>query len=115
MTIAQIIEDIAPELASVDTDRRDRIIALAENQVSAKVFGDLYETAVAYLAAHMLTVAGRQGNAGAIGSISEGQLSIGYQAGQNVSGLMATSYGQEFARLRRQRVVGPRTRMVDCG
>lgn len=115
MTIAQTIEDIAPELASIDPDRRDRIIALAENQVSAKVFGDLYEAAVAYLAAHMLTMAGRSGKAGAVTSISEGQLSIGYQAGQNVSGLMATSYGQEFVRLRSQRVIAPRTRMVDCG
>lgn len=112
MIIAQIIEDIAPELASIDPDRRDRVIALAENQVGKKVFGDLYDLAVAYLAAHMLSIADRQGRSGQVTGLREGDLQIQFGSVSGSGGLNSTSYGEEFLRIRSFVVVAARTRMV---
>lgn len=110
---ALILPIIANEFAAVDaTD----IIALAELQVAPGFCGDKRPLLVAYLAAHMLTMAGREGGApGAATSIKEGQLQIGYGSGGAASsspGLGSTSYGQEYDRLSRACAFSVRTRVT---
>jgi len=107
---------IAPEFSTVDPVRRSKVLALAALRVSQKVFGDRYNMAVSYLAAHMLTVADRDGGgsvSGAIKSRKEGDLSITYAGGDGStnSGFGSTSYGQEYLRLIRENTFGP---MVSC-
>lgn len=105
MSTDAVLLAIAPELASVDVARRTTILDLAKTRISDKVFGTDYSLAVAYVAAHMLTMSARAGAGGAISSESEGALSRSYTIG-NGDGYNATSYGREYLLLRKQRVVG---------
>lgn len=103
---------IAPEMCSVSVERRQVIIDMASGQVGT-VFGDNRDLAIAYLAAHMLTMADRAGNSGPVSSVKEGDLAISYAAPQKGAESYAqTSYGAEFVRLRSQHVFGPRTRKM---
>jgi len=105
---ATLFDMIAPELAG-NANKADAI-ALAETQ-TGKAYGDAREHAVALLAAHILTVANREGQSGAVSTIKEGSLSIGYQG--NVSGYLGTtSYGAELDRLRRSYIMSARTVIV---
>lgn len=105
---ATLFDMIAPELAG-NANKADAI-ALAETQ-TGKAYGDAREHAVALLAAHILTVANREGQSGAVSTIKEGNLSIGYQG--SVSGYLGTtSYGAELDRLRRSYIMSARTVIV---
>lgn len=101
MAIDAVLLDIAPETASVDAAQRSRVIALAQKHISNAVFGDLTELAVAYLAAHMLTMSKRGGAGGAVTSESEGALSRSYAVPTSTASLNATSYGQDYLSIRR--------------
>lgn len=93
---ADLISIIAPEL--VGNPNLTGAIDMAEGQVAA---GHCKRSeAVAYLAAHILTVAGRGGTGGAVTSETEGSLSRGYGATGTAS-LDSTSYGNEVQRLNR--------------
>jgi len=111
-TPAQILPVVASEFVGVDaTD----IIALAELQVAPGLCGDKRPMLVAYLAAHMLTIANRQGGAaGSVTSVKEGQLAETYgNAGASHSpGIGATSYGQEYDRMSRACAFSVRTRVT---
>lgn len=97
---ADLIPIIAPEL--VGNCNLYGAIDMAEEQVAA---GHCKRTqAVAYLAAHILTVAGRGGTGGAVTSETEGSLSRGYGVAGGVVGMTrldSTSYGNEVQRLNR--------------
>jgi len=118
-TPAQHLATIAPKFASLDSERVAAVIAIATGQVGA-VFGRNRNLAVAYLAAHMLEIAGdaggsTSGTGGVVTSEKEGQLArsygpIGGAAGADVTRYDRTVWGQEFVRLRRQHVMGARTR-----
>lgn len=117
MTVDAKLTLIAPELDSLTQQERDDTIALSELQVGADFCGggELRELAVAYLTAHSLTLRARAGNAGAVGSVSEGDLSITYRSAggaTGLEGLSTTSYGQEYERLKRQCVIGARNRTI---
>lgn len=101
-----VLADIAPEFESLDTDLKTRILTLAQAQLSASVFGDLYDYAVALLTAHMLTIRTRQGKGGAVTNASEGALSLGFSSEASKLGWDTTSYGQELTRLVRSRTIG---------
>lgn len=105
MTIDAVLLDIAPEMVSVDPARRTRIIAQVQKQVSSTVFGEMYELAVAYLAAHALTMSSRNGSGGAINSESEGSLSRSYLVPASTISLGSTSYGLEYLSLRKAYVL----------
>ena len=62
-----ILLDIAPEMADVPSDVRDRLIGYAMLQVN---FGDMHirNIAIAYLTAHMYTLSQRNGSGGAVTS-----------------------------------------------
>ena len=103
---ADILAAIAPEIA--DDDAAPVHIALAEEQTGT-VYRDMRAYAVALLAAHTLTLAGRRGTSGAVTSAREGELQLQYGQRQDASRLDATSHGQELERLRRQYVFAART------
>lgn len=112
MNPADILPTIAPEFAGIDaTD----MIALAELRIAPNLCGDQRPLLVAYLAAHMLTMAARNGSggAGAVTSLKEGQLAIGYASTGTIGALGSTSYGSEYDQMSRACVFAARTR-VDC-
>lgn len=106
MAAADLIPVIAPEL--VDNPNLAGAITIAEGQVAADRCQ--YDLAVAYLAAHTLTLANRStigagGVAGSVTSLKEGSLSIGFSSGGSSSSsdpLSSTSYGQEYQRVTQQ-------------
>lgn len=109
MTPAEILAAIAPELAA--NPGMATHLQLAEGQ-TGDVYGGQRNHAVALLAAHSLTVAGRGGYAGAVTSVKEGQLAMSFAVRADADAMESTSYGQELLRLRRQCVIGARTRLV---
>jgi hypothetical protein len=109
MSQDSILLDIAPEMSSVSGDKRARILALASLQVNFGT-GDIKDLAIAYLAAHMLTMANRSGAAGQIISESEGDLSRSFGNVSSVNAYGQTGYGQEYVRLRNMYSMGVMTR-----
>lgn len=108
MEPATLLATIAPEFATVDATGA---IGVAELQIAAGLCGDQRPLLVAYLAAHILTVAGRAGAGGSVASLKEGQLSINYTTSAGGT-LQSTSYGSEYDRLSRACIFTPRTRVT---
>jgi len=118
MTINDIIDDIAPEFENEEQARIDRFIEYAELQVSANVFGERYDLAVAYLACHMLTLrdrgdadSGSSGTSGVITQKREGDLSLTFALPNALNdgdgNLQLTKYGIEYDRIRKMCVICP--------
>lgn len=107
MAIADVLKCIAPEFDNVDSGVIDCIITIAENQVDEVTFENDYEPAVAYLAAHMLTIA-KGSEAGIITQKRVGDLQLMYGTPVAISDgiLGSTWYGREFVRIRGLHVVG---------
>ena len=110
-TPTELLTALAPELDAVDASVKTVHIDLAEQQ-TGKVFKDARPHAVALLAAHTMTMATREGVAGRVGNIKEGQLSVGFAENASTNELGATSYGAELARLRRSYIMTARTVLV---
>jgi hypothetical protein len=104
-TPAQLLPVIAPEL----TSDQSTVIAIAEMQIAPGLCGDKRPLLVAYLAAHIATVAARGGVSGGVASMTEGSLAVSF-GGAMKDGLGATSYGQEYDRLSRACVFAAGTR-----
>ena len=103
---------IAPELA--DSANKQAAIDLADGQTSEVVFKEQRPYAVALLAAHTLTVAGRKGQSGGVSSTKEGSLSLGFGRVNPMGSaqLETTSYGAELVRMRQAFIMGARTVLV---
>ena len=97
MAAADLIPIIAPEL--VGNANLAGAIAMAGDQLAADHCRR--EQAVAYMAAHILTIATRGGTGGAVTSETEGSLSRGFGTAGGMTRLDSTAYGQEVARLNR--------------
>lgn len=110
-TIDQILIDIAPEMAEVPVETRERLIEYAQLQVN---FGPpaITKLATAYLVAHQYTVSQKGGAAGALTSETEGSLSRSYGGSLSTSPYGATAYGQEFERLMRMFILKPMVRTM---
>ena len=106
----QILIALAPELASEDADTRALFLTLADKRTGT-AYGDNRDQAVALLAAHMMTMRGRNGVGGVVTSEKEGDLSRTYAqtSSANPAPLSATSYGQQLLELRNGCIFGPRT------
>lgn len=104
---AFLIQTIAPEFTLVDVTGA---VEAAEMQIADGLGGDKRPLLVAYLAAHILTIARRSGAGGGVAALKEGDLSINYTG--SGEGIMATSYGAEFDRLSRGCVFAARTRVA---
>lgn len=109
----QMLLHIAPEFEGEDQQRLESFIEMAALRLSPRIFGRLYPQAVAYLAAHLLSVSGRAREAGRtaagpLASITTGGQSISFaQSGALASlgdeALKSTSYGLEFLAIRNSR------------
>lgn len=93
MTPSEFLAIIAPDLSTLPN--KDGAITIADLQASSCENRDL---AVAYLAAHILTLS-KQNGAGAVSGMSEGSLSLSFATGTATNDLNSTSYGQEYQRL----------------
>jgi hypothetical protein len=102
------LQVIAPELFNPTVNPTiDAALGLADIRTSQSAFGVKRDLAVAYLAAHMLTLAGRRGYGGAIIGLKEGDLAVQYGGGRQESrALEATSYGLELIQLRDENIFG---------
>ncbi|MCP3685997.1 MAG: DUF4054 domain-containing protein [bacterium] len=108
MSVTQIIEDIAPEFDTYDSDRIARLIVIAQSQLSSSKYGDQYEYATALKVCHMLTISGRSGSGGSISSEKEGELARSYgSAGSSL--LSTTSYGLLLEELNNNSFIGAMT------
>ena len=116
MAVADILVVIAKEFSDLPEAEIQGAIDVADRQIAPNLCGDNRPTLVAYLAAHVLTIANKAGGAtGDVASISEGHKSITYSnsTAEVRSSLSKTSYGQEYSRLSRLCVFSARTRVSD--
>ena len=101
LTVKEII--IVRRPGTVIDDQVNGLIELAQQMTNVTAFGTRYSHAIALLVCHWLEMGSRMDKAGAISSLSEGQLSISYAnaAGDKFEGgLNSTAYGQEYLGLR---------------
>jgi hypothetical protein len=110
MDVTTILEAIAPELSG--DSRVETFITLAQGRLDATAWGTLYPQGVAFLVAHMMTMANRAaaegvggGSPGPVTSRSAGDLSVGYGTaggtfGARDSDYTQTSFGIQFLAIR---------------
>lgn len=117
----KIFRLMATEFADLNAETVESWIELTEPIISRKVFGKLYDQALALLTAHRLKMAGygdssygTVGDTLRIGSYSEGETSIGFTVNQGTNlmvdaELALTPYGLEYLSLRRLVVISVRS------
>jgi hypothetical protein len=105
MSASAILSIIAPQFDS--TAGRDNYLAYAELQVTEDFFGDKYDLAIGYMAAHLLTIDTNVAliglSTGGITNKREGDLSVTFSNTKEKgtdSILGQTSYGRQFLQLR---------------
>ena len=117
MTVIEIFRLVATEFQDLDDEKVNAWVELTAPLISKKVFGKLYDQALALLTAHRLKMAGygdssygTVGDALRIGSYSEGETSVSFTVNQGTNLLVdaelaLTQYGLEFLTLRRLVVI----------
>ena len=117
MTALEIFRLVATEFSSMKDDKVSQWLELTSPLISKRVFGKLYDQALALLTAHRLKMAGYGDNSYGtvgetlrIGSYSEGETSIGFTVNQATNLLVdaeltLTPYGLEYLSLRRLVVI----------
>jgi len=113
MDALNIIRVTIKEFAEVTDEEINTFVLLAEPFVNEKKFGNKYQQALAYLAAHKMKLygfgstlgMGSMGDMVGVSSVSEGESSVSFS---NQSGSMSsdaeyrlTIYGMQFLELRR--------------
>ena len=105
---------IAAQFDTLPTPTLDAAINIAQRQVTASTWAELFEDGVANLTAHILTLAARSKEAadagifaaGAMTSIKTADLAVGFgatgaaTAKADEAALRTTTYGLEYLRLR---------------
>ncbi len=113
-TPSELFVIVAPEFKDIDYTGA---LMVADMEIAQGLCGDKRPLLVAYLAAHILTVANRNGGSSAsISALREGGVSVQYENTKSVIqsiGLSDTSYGREYDRLRRSCTMAVRTRIND--
>lgn len=117
MTVIEIFRLVATEFQDLDDEKVNAWVELTAPLISKKVFGKLYDQALALLTAHRLKMAGygdstygTVGDTLRIGSYSEGETSVSFTVNQGTNLLVdaelsLTQYGLEFLTLRRLVVI----------
>lgn len=112
-TVYTDVQALNPAFAALTQDQIDPWIERATRRCNATYFGDLYDDAVCYLAAHLCAVS-RLRNAGATGAVSSatvGPLSASFAVGSSVAvpaQYAATQWGVEYyALLTARRFMAP--------
>lgn len=103
------LADIAPSInAACTTDKKNRFISMAQDEVDSSLFGDSskYNMAVAYYAAHLLALSLRDDNSrGVLTMEKEGDLQRSYGGGNgNNVDINTTQYLDSYNRLLKGRV-----------
>lgn len=113
MTALQIFRLVANEFDNVSDEIIEGWFELTEPLISKRIFGKLYNQALAYLTAHRMKMAGfgdstfgSVGDALRVASYSEGETSISFSTGQSTNmmvdaELALTPYGIAYLSLRR--------------
>tara|TARA_R110002012_G_scaffold271932_2_gene457264 strand:- start:1639 stop:1974 length:336 start_codon:yes stop_codon:yes gene_type:complete len=99
-------KDRFPELASTDEAFFSQAKASALLSVNSTTWGVKADEGVKLMTAHIVTLSGRKGAAGAIVSEKVGDLQRSY-AKTGDGSLQSTSYGQEFERIMHSLIVTP--------
>lgn len=124
LSIVQIIDARAPQYSTFS--RKSEYIDLSKLMTSTTAFGNRYEYAVALRVLHMIALENQRGGsdpdssgtgqAGAINSESEGQLSRGFSVSGSLQSqfgdLSQTSYGLELIDIIRSSIFPARTRLM---
>lgn len=117
MDAVRIFRLVATEFESLSDDTVKAWMELTSPIISKRIFGRLYDQALALLTAHRLKMAGygdssygTVGDTLRIGSYSEGETSIGFTVNQGTNLLVdaelaLTPYGLEYLSLRRLVVI----------
>lgn len=117
MTVIEIFRLVATEFKDLDDEKVMAWSELTAPLISKKVFGKLYDQALALLTAHRLKMAGygdstygTVGDTLRIGSYSEGETSVSFTVNQGTNLLVdaelsLTPYGLEYLSLRRLVVI----------
>ena len=117
MTALELFRLVATEVSSMKDAKVSQWLELTAPLISKRVFGKLYDQALALLTAHRLKMAGYGDNSYGtvgdtlrIGSYSEGETSIGFTVNQATNLLVdaeltLTPYGLEYLSLRRLVVI----------
>ena len=122
MTAIQMIRLLAPEFANETDEMLNQWVEMFAPLISKKVFGKLYNQALALLIAHKLKLAGFGSNeygsvaeAMRLSSVSEGDSTISFNAAQSPTidadaEYLLTSYGVQFNDIKHRVMVH-----VHCG
>lgn len=117
MTALQIFRLVATEFADMKDEVVSQWIELTAPLISKRVFGKLYDQALALLTAHRLKLGGygdsslgTVGDALRVGSYTEGETSISFSTNQATNllvdaDLVLTPYGLQYLALRRLVVI----------
>lgn len=117
MTALQIFRLVAAEFADMKDEVVSQWIELTAPLISKRVFGKLYDQALALLTAHRLKLGGygdsslgTVGDALRVGSYTEGETSISFSTNQATNllvdaDLVLTPYGLQYLALRRLVVI----------
>ena len=104
-----------PEFEEQDNTRIQLFLDDASTQISETKFGTSYDTAIAYLTAHYISLSektknGSSGSVGAVASKSVEGVSVSYNQAtannQSESYYLSTSYGQRYLEIKSQIAVG---------
>lgn len=107
-TAIEIFRAIAKEFESRDQTEVEIFLEIASTFVGPTVWGEKYNTGLAYMAAHLMSVSARAGAAGSVTSEHVGSVSVSYSAPSATDDSLATtSYGATFKSLRRLLVMTP--------
>ena len=101
------IQNNFSEFASTDSSLITRYIAKAEQRIDEDVYGSLYDQAVEYLTAHLLSVEANGSASGQISKEKVGDLELNYDNPSTSSGENLTSYYQEFKNISKRVPKGP--------
>jgi hypothetical protein len=108
MTAEQIIQTICTDLA--DSPSISQYLQIARESLSSRFFGKLYEQAVAYKACHLFVLTKpselnqmTEASGGSISSMSEGGISLSFNATNSDKELSSTKYGRMLLDLMKSR------------
>lgn len=116
-SVIDILKLVAPEFNTMSDNDIQTWIDIAEPFVSKKVFGKLYNQALAYLTAHLMKMSGNGdtsigtvGDSLRVASVSEGNTSVSfnsslYSGNDSDAELNLTIYGISFKRIRSMCVI----------
>lgn len=117
MSVIEVIRLLGTEFGNAQDGTIQSWIELTQPFLSKKIFGDMYDQALALLTCHRMKMAGMGdssygtvGDTLRVGNYSEGETSLGFTTNQGTNllpngELALTSYGLQFLNIRRLRVV----------